>query len=89
MSAPRIPTVVSHDAWLAAMEPLFALLNVSPGEMVGDLNMVTTPEGHEIRFNVVARADGDDSDLPPGFVVDGHPNDEHAVWEHRVNVAVI
>lgn len=90
----RIPTFITQAELLEATAPLFERLGVEPGEVVGDILILRTPQAdrsYEIRFEVVVSPESETGQPYPAALRDGgHPQgDENAILTHRVNVAVV
>lgn len=89
----NIPKQVKH-AYLAALTPLFDLLGVKPNQIFAGIHIAgDAGQGSlgSISFNLVARAEGDDSERPrgqrdaPGLAAGPHEFAELA-WPVRVEI---
>ena len=89
----RIPTVVKHDDFLAAVKPLLDLIGVaSPDEVYTDIHITGTGRGahalSRISCAVAARREGDAGDRPKGVVLAERPQ-EYAELAYCVVVEVV
>jgi hypothetical protein len=89
----NIPATVSHDDFLQALEPLLELLGVGATEIY-DIHVTPAGRGADaetlISLTVVARAEGDDAQVPTGIRLANPPQKhEWAELGYRVTVEVI
>jgi hypothetical protein len=90
----NIPTTVSHDDFLKALEPLLELLGVGANEIYRGIHITSAGRGADavalIDLTMVARAEGDDAEVPTGIRL-ANPPQEHEFAElgYCVTVEVI
>lgn len=79
----RIPTAVSRDDFLEALQPLLSMLQIGNGETADWLHYAHG----RLTLNVAARKAGDDSDHPDGVALDESPQEDAQLY-HQIVVEV-
>ena len=87
-----IPLTVKHDDLMAALQPLYDLLGVTPMHVYSDppLMIGGRDDLGAITFTVVASPD-EDAEYPPAVLDSSHPQGPESCeqWRHYVTVKVV